>query len=409
MLGPLQRWFGETRWGLFIQWGVAALYERGEDVLLRERLAPSAYRQRAASFQPAQYRPAEWAELACAAGMRYAVLTAKGQDGTCLFASAHAAGNSVDLGAGRDGVAEYVSAFRQAGLRVGLSYALADWGEPAYWQGPSADPEAFAGMVERMHAQVGEVCRNYGPIDLLRFEGDWPHGPEACRAQELVATVRHLQPGIVIHVCSGPSGDYATVACGAAPPAGPWEARMLATERWGGYHAGDRRWKTADEVIRRLAQVSAGGGNLLLTVGPRADGSLPPSCADLLREVGQWLALNGQAVHETERGSGSYGTHGAICLAEHTVYLHVLYWPGNTLHLAGMTQRVLGATYLADNWPIDFRQEGEHLYLEGLPAYPPDPRDTVIALHTEGASQSTEIASSLEQGDAQRMARWARS
>jgi alpha-L-fucosidase len=128
----------------------------------------------------------------------------------------------------------------------------------------------------------------------------------------------------------------------------------------------------------------------------------------LLREVGQWLRVNGEAIYGSSRGACESISIGRQCVVGSTIYLHVLYWPGETLHLSGLDNRVLKARFLADGRPIRCEQSGEHIDLHGLPAEPPDPRDTVIALEVEGTPKPFPWARErLWQGDAGRMADWA--
>ena len=412
MLKPSQRWFAEARFGLFIHWGAYALFERGEQVLFREHLSPFAYRQRAGRFNPQNYDPIAWATLACEAGMRYAVLTAKHHDGFALFDSAVSEFTSVRAECGRDLVGEYIEAFRQADLKVGLYYSLADWQWPAYFSGPEQDPKGFAEFIDYTHAQVRELCANYESLDVLWFDGAWPHSPETWRAEELLAMIRGLQPDILINDRTGLPGDFDTPEQRILhrPSGRPWESCLTSVERHWGYHAGERIWKTAEQVIHMLAQVSEGEGNLLLNVGPRPDGSFPQHFVDLAREVGDWLRLNGEAVYGSTGGVCECISVGRMSVVDSTLYLHVLYWPGNTLHLCGLDNRVLGVRFLADGWPIDFQQRDEHLYLIGLPSLPPDRRNTVIAIEVEGTPKPFAWARDrLWQGDASRMSDWAKS
>jgi alpha-L-fucosidase len=177
---PVDRfaWFREARFGLFIHWGIYAVPGRGEQVLFREHLTPSEYRRYAGQFNPRRYNLDEWAELARQAGIRYAVLTSKHHDGFCLFNSDLTDYTSVKTAAGRDLVGEYVESFRRAGLRVGLYYSLADWNTPAYFAGPERAPQGFAAFVEYTHGQVRELLTKYGRIDVLWFDGAWPHTAE---------------------------------------------------------------------------------------------------------------------------------------------------------------------------------------------------------------------------------------
>ena len=409
MLNDAQRWFAEARFGLFVHWGMYALYERGEQVLFREHLTPSEYRRRAAEFNPRRYDPSAWATLAREAGMRYAVLTAKHHDGFCLFDSALSNFTSAKTGARRDLVREYVEAFRGAGLKVGLYYSLADWQWPAYFLGPERDPEGFGRFIQYTHGQVRELCSAYGQMDIIWFDGAWPHPPEAWRAGELLAMIRGLQPAVLINDRAGLPGDFGTPEQQilGSPAQRPWESCITSVERHWGYHAGERLWKTAEQVIHMLAQVAEGGGNLLLNVGPKADGTFPEPFVTLLREVGQWLRVNGQAIYGSSHGVCESISIGRQCVMGSTVYLHVLYWPGETLHLSGLDNRVLSARFLADGRPITFEQMGEHIYLRGLPAEPPDARDTVIALEVQGTPKPFPWARErLWQGDAGRMADW---
>jgi len=237
---PRHHWFRRARFGLFIHWGMYALWERGEQVLFREHLSPSAYRRHADEFVPEHYDPRAWARLAKKAGMRYAVLTAKHHDGYCLFDSAQSELTSAKCAAQRDLVAEYVEAFRAEGLRVGLYFSLADWQWPAYWQGPEHDPAAFAEFIAHVHAQVRELCTQYGMLDVIWFDGAWPYTPEQWQAQQLCDMIRELQPGILINNRTGLPGDFGTPEQTIlhTPDQRMWEACIASVERHWGYHSG---------------------------------------------------------------------------------------------------------------------------------------------------------------------------
>jgi alpha-L-fucosidase len=403
-------WFSGAKYGMFIHWGMYAVYARGEQVLFREHLQPSVYRQRTADFRARLYRPEQWAELAVDGGMGYAVLTAKHHDGYCLFDSQVSDFTSVEVGPERDLVRDYLTAFRDVDRRVGLYYSLADWSRPAYWAGPEDDPEAFETFIDYTHAQVRELCSYYGPLDILWFDGAWPYGPDTWRSDELLAMIRDLQPGALVNDRTGLPGDFATreqqIPGGAQER--PWEACITSVERHWGYHMGETLWKTPDQVIHMLAKVAEGGGNLLLNVGPRADGTLPQAFIDLTREVGDWLEKNGESIYHTSAGITETISIGRQTVSGSRVYVHALYWPGSTVHLAGIKGKLLSARLLADEWPVKFEQEGEHIYLRDMPSLPPDPRNTVIVLQFDGPPEPYPWAAErLWHGDAGRMADWA--
>ncbi len=407
---PDTAWFSEAKFGLFIHWGIYSLLERGEQVLFREHLPPSDYAHLAERFRPSRFDADAWAATAVAAGMRYAVLTSKHHDGYCLFDSAVSDYTAPKTAAGRDLVAEYVDAFRRAGLRVGLYFSLADWSKPAYFSGPERDPAGFAAFVDCAHAQVRELCSNYGPLDVLWFDGSWPHDDEAWRAEELLAEIRRRQPGVLVNNRAILAGDFDTpeqrIAASAAGR--PWEACLTATERWWGWHRGDTQWKSAREVVHLLCRTAGEGGNLLYNVGPKPDGSLPAEFVDSVAEVGGWLRRNGEAIYGTRRGVSELITLGYMTVKGSTAYLLVLFWPGAELHLSGLANRVRSARFLADGAPITVRQVGEHIHLTGLPERPPDPLATVITLDLEGEPRPSDWARErLWEGDAARMRAWA--
>ena len=190
------QWFRDARFGLFIHWGAYSLLERGEQVLFREHLIPSAYRKQARTFNPTRFDADEWVSVAKKAGMKYAVLTTKHHDGFCLFDTATTDYSSARTASGRDFVAEYVRAFRRAGIRVGLYFSLADWNCPAYFKGPGKDPKGFRVFRKMVHEQVRELCSNYGKLDVLWFDGEWPHSVKEWQSGRMEKMIRTLQPDI---------------------------------------------------------------------------------------------------------------------------------------------------------------------------------------------------------------------
>ncbi len=176
------KWYTDVRFGMFIHWGIYAIPARGEWVRNAERTTLEDYQKYFDSFDPVDYNPREWAKLAKQAGMKYAVLTTKHHDGFCLFDSAYTDYKATNTKANRDLVREYVDAFRAEGLKVGFYYSLLDWHHEDYphygdMYHPMRDNEAFKGKehnfenyLDYMHAQVRELCTNYGKIDLMWFD-----------------------------------------------------------------------------------------------------------------------------------------------------------------------------------------------------------------------------------------------
>lgn len=279
------QWFRDARFVMFIHWGLYALPAKGEWYASIDRVPTDRYEQYFHTFDPVDYDPRRWARLAKEAGMKYAVLTAKHHEGFCLFDSAYTDYSSVHTPAGRDLVREYVDAFRAEGLGVGLYYSLVDWHHPDYpaYQDPfhpmrESDAKRnescdFDRYLDYMHAQVRELCSNYGKLDLLWFDFSYEgHTGPDWRAQELVDMVRKLQPGILINsrleasggalgslLTDSPTawaGDFATPEQILPPgplcrPDGtkvPWEACQTMNNSFG-YTAADRNFKSAKTLI----------------------------------------------------------------------------------------------------------------------------------------------------------------
>ena len=159
---------------------------------------------------------------------------------------------------------------------------------------------------------------------------------------------------------------------------------MTISEAWWGYHAGDKHLKSPLEIIRLLVRCVAGNGNLLLNVGPRADGSIPEAYARRLRVVGEWLKRNGESIYGAGAAPFKAAHLGQITVKGNKAYVHVFYWPGEEMCVAGIGNRVLRAYMLATGESLSFKQKEDRLFVYGLPRRPPDPIDTVIVLELEG-------------------------
>ncbi|MBQ8345548.1 MAG: alpha-L-fucosidase, partial [Clostridia bacterium] len=172
-------WFVHDRFGMFIHFGLYALPARHEWIKLRERISEASYQRYFDHFDPDLMDAREWAKMAKAAGMKYAVMTAKHHEGFCLFDSQYTDYKSTNTPCGRDLIKEYAEAFRAEGLRVGLYYSLLDWHHPHYpldrHHPRTNDPDAaeldrgrdMKIYAEYMRNQVRELLTNYGKIDIL--------------------------------------------------------------------------------------------------------------------------------------------------------------------------------------------------------------------------------------------------
>jgi alpha-L-fucosidase len=385
-------WFDQARFGMFIHWGVYAVPGRGEWVMHQERIPPAEYAALARRFNPRHYDPQAWAALAREAGMKYMVLTTRHHDGYSLFDSRVSDFTAPKTAAGRDLVAAYAEACRAAGLKVGFYYSLGDWRWPVMAERVDANPRGWQALREYVHAQVRELCTDYGRIDLLWYDGGFcaePDGAEglarAYGSRELNAMVRQLQPHILINNRSGLDEDFDTPEqhVRASPPGRRWEACVTLNGHWG-YFRDDNLWKPARKIILHwLTATACGGGNCLLNVGPTAAGTIPGPSVRRLRRIGEWLRVHGEAIYGAGPGPLPGATFGVVTAKGNTVYLVVHWWPGRTLVVPDARIGIASARILSTGDAVKFRFDGDRLVLYGLPAKAPDPLCSVIALERE--------------------------
>jgi alpha-L-fucosidase len=414
-------WWREARFGMFIHWGLYSIPAgvwKGRELDKWPNCAtwtrnifsiPAGdWDPLIQQFDPVWYNPRDWAKLAKASGMKYAVLTAKHHEGFCLFDSKLTDFTSMHAPAQRDLVKEWLDAFRAEGIRVGFYYSLIDWHHPDYpVAGDSlhperARPEAFSQKrdlnkyLDYMHGQVRELMTNYGKIDVLWFDFSYDKlQGEAWRGTELMKMVHSLQPQIIVNDRVGVGGDSSTPEQ-TIPANGTdkdWETCMTINGTWG-YRSGDHNWKSTDVLIRNLVDIASKGGNYLLNVGPTAEGVIPEASVNRLTHIGRWLKVNGESIYGTsaspfaERLPWGRCTRKTLPNGNTRLYLHVFDWPKTgSLVVSGLECRVLNAYLLADpqHAPITC-ETGKNQLTIVLHKVQPDPNVSVVVLDAEMAS-----------------------
>ena len=396
-MNPDHVWFNESRYGMFVHWGVYSVAGRGEWFRNRERIPQDEYaRLYAENFRAENYDPKAWAALAKEAGMGYVVLTTRHHDGFALWPTKTSEFHSGNIGPKRDLVGPFVEAVRAAGLKVGLYYSPADWSHPDYpgpffrdWPGVAdwASPEARERFIAYYRAQLVELVSNYGRIDYLWFDGCIP---DDLQRREVNEELLRLQPHMLINERNGPPSQVKVSEQAIRAPKDPtalWEACMTLNDNWG-WHAGDDHWKNAYEVVKMITETAKDGGNLLLNVGPKADGTIPAESVAILREAGDWLRRNREAISNSERCPLSWNNWGRITVKGNRVYLHIRNSTGPELCLAELKNKVLRAWWLESEKPVVFEQTGERLFLRGLPTKLPDALSSTLVLEVEGTPEA---------------------
>ncbi len=378
-------WFREARFGMFIHWGLYAQLGRHEWAMNYEQIPIEEYEKLADTWNPKPNAARQWAKTAKQAGMRYMVMTTKHHEGYFLWDTKMTDYNSVKRSPGRDLVAEYVEAARAEGLKVGFYYSLMDWHHPdgAMCKVNEAARRRF---IDFTHGAVKELCSNYGKLDILWYDVNWPLDAEEWESDKLCRMAKALQPDIIINDRSGIPEDFGTPEghITAAESGRAWEACMTFNDSWG-YTPIDVNYKNAWQVHQMLRQVAIGHGNLLLNIGPTPEGDVPPECEKILGEVGDWMKRNGKSIYDaTDPLEDHWNVMGLFTLKGQTAYYHCHRWPGKEIALGGITSKVLSVKYLKDGVPVKFTQTDRRLILHGLPEKAPDFPATVFEIEVEG-------------------------
>ncbi len=376
------RWWREAKFGMFIHWGLYSQLGRHEWAMELEGIPIPEYEPLAKSFKPKPNAARDWARLAKRAGMKYMVMTTKHHEGFCNFDTKLTNYSAPKQGPGRDLVREYVEAARAEGLRVGFYYSLMDWHHPDGAR-CATDEQARRRFVDYIHGQVRELCTNYGKLDVLWYDVAWPLSAEGWESQKMNEMVFQLQPDILVNNRNELPGDFGTPEQEIRAEKGrDWESCMTMNGSWG-YHKADDAWKTPKLVLQNLAECSHGGGNYLLNIGPKPDGSIPEESVSILSTVGEWMAKNSAAIYNTDPCQVGSSAFAGFTRKGNTLFVHVHYWPGETVTIGGFKTKVKSARLLASGKEVAFRQDDLRLQFTGLPATAPDRPVTVIAAECE--------------------------
>jgi alpha-L-fucosidase len=261
----------------------------------------------------------------------------------------------------------------------------------------ATDPEARKRFVAYTHGLIRELMTNYGKIDILWYDVDWPLTPEQWEAERMNKMVFDLQPEIIVNNRNGLPGDFSTPEHKIQADNRAWETCDTMNLGWG-YQKNDTEWKTPKRIVNDLTTCAQQGGNYLLNIGPMADGTVPEESVRVLERVGAWLDGNGHAIYGTDGGASvSFGNYDNFTRKGNTLYVHVYFWPSGTpaaewlsfyqpqavVAVGGVRVKALSARVLKTGEPVKLTQDAISLRLTGLPATAPDDLVTVIAVECD--------------------------
>lgn len=331
-------WFADAKLGIFIHWGIYSTGNTTESwAFFNKEVSHTDYMAQLDSFTAVNYDPVYWVDLIKKSGARYSVITSKHHDGVALWnTKMNDLSTTRRTPAASDVLTPFVEELRRNNLKVGLYYSLIDWTHPDYpgFLTDSAkykitdDPERWARFLQFCHGQIDELMKAYSP-DLVWFDGDWEHSAEEWKAAEVRAKILEQNTEAIINGRLAGYGDYATPEQNfptTRPRTDIWELCMTMNNSWG-YLKRDTLYKTPYEVITIFADAISMGGNLLLDIGPRADGTIPSEQVNILNELGKWTTKHEEAIFRTRAGLPQGHFYGPSTLSKDSTALF-LFLPG---------------------------------------------------------------------------------
>ncbi|MFO7937310.1 MAG: alpha-L-fucosidase [Kiritimatiellia bacterium] len=424
------KWWREAHFGMFVHWGLYSglagtwkgrkVGDRGGMEWLQYRVKADTWEYAHEAFQrfhPAENFAEEWARLAREAGCRYVVFTSKHHDGFNLHDSSVTTYDAKDW-TGRDLCREIVDACKKQGLKVGFYHSVIDWHHPQYDYNaakplahPLKDQPFPAGQrnhalyLNYLHHQVEELMSNYGGIDIIWWDFS-KKGAEGAfwRADELMSMVRKYQPGIIsnnrlYHITKPKEssdmsrfrswdtrkGDYITPEQHVPDkglPGVDWEVCMTLNTTWG-YSEHDHAWKSDETLIRNLVDIVSKGGNYLLNIGPKADGSVPAPSLKSMQAIGRWMKVNSESIYATSASPFEKPAWGRYTSKPGVIYAHVFDWPENgRLVIPAKDVQTERASLLAGGDPLPVKKSAEGIVIS-LPAKAPDAIVSVVKIECD--------------------------
>ncbi|OQP64414.1 alpha-L-fucosidase [Niastella vici] len=425
------QWWQQARFGMFIHWGIYSLPGGewqgkkvdgyAEHLMRKEKITRADYLVLAHQFNPVLFDADAWAKQAKEAGMKYMIITSKHHDGFAMFDSKVSDFNIMQQTPfKRDPMAALSAACHKYGIKFGFYYSHAfDWEHPDApgndWEysNPGGDkglyggvnwfnihpellPKAVKYVDEKAIPQIKELLVKYHP-DILWF--DTPSKLPLSENIRILKAIREVDNHVVVNGRLARSaeysfGDYKNTADRPLefyPVTGDWEAIPTTNESYG-YHKFDNSHKPVSAFVQLLAKAASRGGNLLMNIGPKGDGTFDTKDQAILKGIGAWMQKNGESIYGSKASPLPLQSWGVSTVKENTLYLHVFNWPADNKLYVGGLQSNFGKVYLlANKKPLTATRLNEKDVIINLPASMPDTMTTVIAIELKGALKTDSI------------------
>lgn len=345
-----RKWFEESRFGVFIHWGVYSVLGDGEWVMNNQKFGLEEYSLLPSFFNPIAYDAKEWAKIFKKSGAKYVTFTSRHHDGFSLWHTKQSNYNIVDATPfKRDVLKELTDACREEGLKVMFYYSLLDWKRDDYLPagktgkdlaGRDSSKGDWDSYINFMKAQLTELLTDYGTIDGIWFDGHWDKPDENWRYEEIYSLIHSIQPQCLVgnnhHMAPIPGEDFQMFErdlpgqnltgfgtkqedVGSLPK----EVCGTIAGSWG-FDIKDRQRKSFNEVLSYLINAASYDANLLLNVGPMPNGKIQDYQIERLLELGSWLEKYGESIYGSSGGEIQGTNHYAFTKKNKEYFLHVL-------------------------------------------------------------------------------------
>ncbi|GBF21964.1 MULTISPECIES: alpha-L-fucosidase [Arenibacter] len=346
-------WFKDAKLGIFIHWGLYSVNGIDESwSFYNGYISHEDYLKQTKGFTAKKYDPQGWADLIKRSGAKYSVITAKHHEGFALWDTKFGDFNVVKSSAAkRDDLTPFVSALRKNKLKVGIYFSLPDWSYDDYTHFTrdsirykiSEEPKRWNKFLTYYQGQLKELSDNYNP-DLYWFDGDWEHTSEEWEVPKVRQMLFDKNPNTILNSRLREQGDYATPAQGmpiTRPQNKFWELCLTMNDSWG-YQKNDHNYKTTDQIIGIFADVIGNGGNMLLDIGPKGDGSIPEEQVAILEGLGRWTNKHKEAIYGTRSGIPKEHFYGPTTLSkdQNNLYLFVKGNSNGEVVIRGLKNRI---------------------------------------------------------------------
>ncbi len=397
-------WFSKAKLGIFIHWGIYAANGVSESWSFYNKYLPyEEYMKQSDSFTAENFNPKEWVNLIKESGAKYTVITTKHHDGVALWDTKAGDLSTVKTTAAKkDLLTPFVDEVRKHDLKLGFYYSLLDWSRPDYPNKTRTEarydikkePKRWKSFVDFNFAQLAELNKTWKP-DLYWFDGDWEQTAEAWDSKGIINLLRSDNPNVIVNSRIQGYGDYATPEQG-VPVVRPtdkyWELCMTMNDSWGYQHT-DANYKSPFILLRTFVDCLSMGGNLLLDIGPKEDGTIPEEQVEILKEFGRWTTKHSEAVYDTRQGIPNEHFQGYTTLNEagDILYLYLPYKPNGPVEVKGLVNKVNRVWVVGNGTMLPYKVYNKNYWSEvpgnlyiDVPEHVLDSQITVVAVLLDG-------------------------